>query len=58
MLAVQGVTGVGIGLDESGSEPVLVVFGEKITPALRRAIPTSLEGSPVRLIESGVFVAH
>lgn len=57
-LAVQGVRGVGIGLDESGSEPVLVVFGEKITPALRRAIPKSVEGSPVRLIESGVFVAH
>ena len=58
LLAVNGVRGVGIGLNESGDGYALVVFGEKITAVLRRAIPGTVEGAAVRLIESGVFVAH
>ena len=58
LLAVKGVRGVGIGLDDSGTKHALVVFGEKITAALRRAVPRTIEGVPVRLIESGVLVAH
>lgn len=58
LFAVQGVRGVGIGMNEEGTEPALVVFGERITPALRNAIPASIEGTRVRLVESGVLVAH
>lgn len=57
-IRVPGVRGVGLGLDENGVEPALIVFGEKITPALRKAIPQTVEGARVRLVESGVFVAH
>jgi hypothetical protein len=58
LLSVPGVSGVGIGMDEAGMNAVLVVFCEKLTAKVRTAIPSELEGVQVRLIESGVFVAH
>ncbi len=36
----------------------LVVFCEKRTPDLERSVPSELEGVPVRLVESGQFVAR
>ena len=49
---------MGIGMDEAGKNTVLVVFYEKLTDKVRKIIPSELEGVPVRLIESGTFVAH
>lgn len=58
LLSVPGVRGVGIGMDEARRDAVLVVFVEKLTDRLKNTIPSKLEGTRVRLIESGVIVAH
>lgn len=58
LLSVPGVRGVGIGMDEARRDAVLVVFVEKLTDRLKNTIPSKLEGARVRLIESGVIVAH
>lgn len=57
-MAMPGVRGVGIGLDESGTGLALVVFGEKLTNEFCAAIPRTVEGKPVRLIKNGFIVAH
>jgi hypothetical protein len=53
-----GVVGFGIGLTEDGEEVALIVYLEKLTPSIRAGMPSSLEGVPVRLIESGRFKAY
>jgi hypothetical protein len=58
LLSVPGVMGVGIGMDEARKDTVLVVFVEKLTDKLKNTIPSELEGARVRMIESGVIVAH
>jgi hypothetical protein len=58
LLSVPGVRGVGIGMDEARNDTVLVVFVEKLTDRLKNTIPSELEGARVRMIESGVIVAH
>lgn len=58
LLSVPGVRGVGIGMDEARKDTVLVVFVEKLTEKLKKTIPSELEGVRVRMIESGVIVAH
>ena len=57
-MAMPGVRGVGIGLDESGNGLALVVFGEKLTNEFCAAIPRTVDGKPVRLIKNGLIVAH
>jgi len=58
LLSVPGVRGVGIGMDEARKDTVLVVFVEKLTDKLKKTIPSEIEGARVRMIESGVIVAH
>jgi len=58
ILAIPGVTGIGIGLGADGKTMGLVVFGEKVTNTLRAAVPATVEGVPVRLVESGLFEAY
>jgi hypothetical protein len=58
ILAVSGVVGFGIGLAEDGKTLGLVVFCKKLTNTLRAQLPATIEGVPVRLFESGQFVAQ
>jgi hypothetical protein len=58
ILAIRGVRGIGIGLDKSGTEPAFIVYAEKLTNRLRSRLPASIEGTKVRLVESGNIVAH
>ncbi len=55
LLAIDGVVGVGIG--EQGGQPVIVVMVSAVTPELRRQIPDSLDGHPVRVDVTGEIVA-
>jgi len=58
ILSLRGVRGVGIGMDETGKAPILVVFCEKVTRELSEAIRSEVSGAKVRLFESGEIVAH
>jgi hypothetical protein len=58
LLSIPGVRGVGIGSNAAGDDLALMVFCEKLTDRLRKALPTEIEGRSVRLIETGSFFAH
>jgi hypothetical protein len=58
IMAIRGVTGIGIGRDETGSAPAYVVYVDRLSDRLRSRIPASIEGTRVRLVESGEIVAH
>lgn len=55
LLAIDGVVGVGIG--EQGGQPIIVVMVSAATPELRRQIPETLDGHPVRVDVTGEIVA-
>lgn len=55
---IPGVVGIGIGLMENGKDLGFVVYCEKLTPEVDSLVPYTLEGVPVRFIESGVFRAY
>lgn len=52
------VVGVGVGLDESGFGLALIVYCKGEEGPVARALPTSVEGVPVRVVHSGVFQAY
>jgi hypothetical protein len=54
---VPGVVGTGIGADETGHAEIQV-YVEKLTPQAQAAIPAEVEGTPVKAIETGAFVAY
>jgi hypothetical protein len=54
---VPGVVGTGIGADETGHAEIQV-YVEKLTPQAQAAIPADFEGTPVKAIETGAFVAY
>jgi hypothetical protein len=58
IMRIRGVVGIGIGLAENGQDMALVVYCEKITDQLISEVPKSIEGVPVRLVESGRFEAY
>jgi hypothetical protein len=58
VLAVPGVTGIGIGQAESGGGYSFVVYRRQADPDTDRQIPRSLEGVAVRLLQSGDFAAR
>lgn len=58
LLGLPEVVGHGVGYSQSGSGKVVIrLFLRKTTDAARRAAPTSLEGIPVELQETGDFQA-
>lgn len=48
LLGIKGVTGVGV------SNSVINIYVEKLTPQLAAFLPKTLEGIPVRIIQTGV----
>jgi hypothetical protein len=56
LLALEGVTGVGIG--EDAGEPRIKVYVDEDRPARRASIPHVLEDIPVVVEESGAFEAY
>jgi hypothetical protein len=55
LMAIEGVVGVAVGLTEDGKTLCLKVLVARKTPELVRRIPTSIEGHPVAVEESGVI---
>jgi hypothetical protein len=56
LLAQPGVLGTGVGVSSAG-QPVIKVYVEQATPAVRASIPSSLEALPVKVEETGPIVA-
>ncbi len=56
LMSVAGVVGTSEG--ECAGQPCILVLVERVTPALRRAIPLELEGIPVDVRETGRIEAH
>ena len=55
LMAIPGVTGVAIGeLDDH--TPCILVLVEAETEAVKKAVPKTLEGHPVKLLVSGKIV--
>jgi hypothetical protein len=53
LFAIPGVTGVGIGAADEPGVPRVDVYVTEDSPALRDAMPDSLEGIPVNVIVGG-----
>ncbi|MDQ3119111.1 MAG: hypothetical protein M3Q89_06015 [Verrucomicrobiota bacterium] len=53
LLAIAGVAGVYVGVQEDGRTPCLRVMLVRDTPALRKAVPGLIEGYPVMLEVTG-----
>ncbi len=54
-MAIQGVVGVYVGLDQDGKRPCLKVMVARKTRELVRKLPTTLEGYRVIVDETGII---
>jgi hypothetical protein len=58
ILDLSGVAGLGIGAaDVVNGDALIEIYVEKLSAAARAALPTNLDGVPVRVIETGEFAA-
>jgi hypothetical protein len=55
LMAVSGVTGVGIG--ERNSKSAIVIMVRQLTPDLKARLPQVIEGHPVVIEQSGEISA-
>lgn len=55
LMAVPGVTGVGIGSKDG--RPAIVILVKQLTTEVRKSLPQSLEGCPVVVEQSGDVTA-
>jgi len=51
LMSIPGV--VGIAQAEAGGAPIILVFVNKMDERIRRDVPSTLEGYPVRVHEAG-----
>ncbi len=58
LLRIEGIVGLGIGLSETGSHPVIEVYTKRPPAEMGGRIPKMLEGVPVEVIETGEIVAY
>lgn len=56
LIAIPGVAGIARG--EANGRPAIQVLVVKATPELLSQLPTSLDGYPVQVVESGTFEAQ
>jgi len=58
LLAIPGVVGVGISRAADGQGLAFVIYTDQPSASARAALPQAIDGTPVRVIESGPFVAR
>lgn len=58
LMHVPGAIGTGIGAGDQSGQPAIEVFVEKLPPQAQAAASKDVEGLPVKVIESGEFVAY
>jgi hypothetical protein len=58
LMRIPGAVGTGIGIGDEPGKPAIIVYVKKMTPEAQAAAPKDIEGVPVKLIQSGGFVAY
>ena len=58
LMRVPGAVGTGIGAGDQPGQPAIHIFVEKLTPEAQAAASKEVEGMPVKVIETGAFVAY
>jgi len=57
LMAIRGVTGVGIGDHPRKPGRAIKVYVDRITPELKNQIPNEIEGYPIAIEQTGEFRA-
>lgn len=58
LMSVPGAVGSGIAAGDQPGQAAIEVFVTKMTPQAKAAAPTNVEGTPVKIIETGEIVAY
>jgi hypothetical protein len=58
LMSVPGAVGTAIGAGDQPGQPAIVVYVKALTSAVTAAAPTNVEGTPVKLIETGDIIAY
>lgn len=58
LMSIPGAVGSGIAAGDQPGQPAIQVYVQKLTPEAKAATPKDVEGTPVKLIESGELVAY
>lgn len=58
LMRITGAVGTGVGIGDQPGQPAIIVYVKRMTPQAQAAAPKQVEGLPVKLIESGGFVAY
>jgi hypothetical protein len=58
LMSVPGAVGSAIAAGDQLGQPAIVIYVTKMTPQVQAATPKDVEGTPVKLIESGEIVAY
>ncbi len=58
LMSIAGAVGTGIGVGDGSGHPSIEVYVTKITPEAEAAAPKDVEGTPVKMVENGGFVAY
>jgi len=58
LMSIPDAVGTGIGISDGSGRPSLEVYVKKLTPEAQAAASKDVEGLPVKVIESGEFVAY
>ncbi|MHC4639279.1 MAG: Nal1-like putative serine protease [Planctomycetota bacterium] len=57
LLGIHGVVGTGLSYDDVG-QAVIETYLERLVPETMRQVPDNIEGIPVRIVETGLFLAR
>ena len=58
LMRVPGAVGTGIAAGDQAGQPTIELYVKKITPETEAAASQDVEGTPVKLVETGEFVAY
>jgi hypothetical protein len=58
LMSIPGAVGSGIAAGDQPGQPAIVVYVTKMTPQVKAAAPKDVEGTPVKVTESGEIVAY
>jgi len=58
LMSIPDAVGTGIGVGDGSGHPSLEVYVKKLTPEAEAAASKDVEGLPVKVVESGEFVAY
>jgi hypothetical protein len=58
LMSIPGAVGTAIGAGDQSGQPTIEVYVDKMTPQAQAAASQEVEGTPVKVIETGGFVAY